>query len=245
MYKITIFEAVTFQKCISNSSSIALKSTHNLVKLNHHKRNYNQGFWQSLSESKPVAILQDATIQLHDMTGMPWWATIITSTFLLRGCITFPLALYQNKILAKVEKLSTVDMPALVKELKLETAMAQKKFEWTDPVAKSVYARSLNKQWKNLLVRDNCHPAKSFIVILFQLPLWIMQSVALRNMLFMLPNPSDITAQLVCAEMALGGFGWIPNLTELDQSYILPVTLGILNLAIVEVRFYLKINSNF
>lgn len=237
MYRIRVCEAISFRKCILHSPSIALKTSHHLVTLNHHqKRNFTQDLWQSLSASKPVAILQDATIQLHDMTGMPWWATIITTTFLLRGCVTLPLALYQNKILAKVERLSTVDMPALVKELKIETAFAKKKFNWTDETAKSTYLRSLNKQWKNLLVRDNCHPAKSFVVILFQLPLWIMQSCALRNMLYMVPDPTSITAQIVCTEMTLGGFGWIPNLVELDHSYILPVTLGLINLTIVEVK---------
>jgi inner membrane protein COX18 len=64
-----------------------------------------------------------------------------------------------------------------------------------------------------------------------------MQSFALRNMLFMMPNPEDTTAQIICAEMMLGGFGWIPNLVEVDHSYILPVALGILNLTIVEVNF--------
>lgn len=234
MYRIAIYQSISLPKCIHPASASLVLESHHVV--NQQKRNYaTPGFWQSLSESKPVAILQDATIQLHDMTGMPWWATIIASTFLLRGCITFPLALYQNKILAKVERLSTVDMPELVKELKMETAIAKRKFEWTEQQAKSTYTRSLNKQWKNLLARDNCHPAKSFVIILFQLPLWIMQSCALRNMLYMMPDPSSITAQVVCAEMTLGGFGWIPNLIEIDHSYILPVTLGVINLAIVEV----------
>ena len=35
--------------------------------------------------------------------------------------------------------------------------------------------------------------------------------------------------------MSLGGFVWIQNLTEVDHSYILPVTLGLINLAILEV----------
>jgi hypothetical protein len=36
-------------------------------------------------------------------------------------------------------------------------------------------------------------------------------------------------------ELSVGGFGWIPNLLVPDESLILPVSLGILNLAIVEV----------
>lgn len=50
----------------------------------------------------------------------------------------------------------------------------------------------------------------------------------------MLPA-NDINAQLTFTQLTVGGFGWIPNLTEVDASCILPVTLGVINLAIIEV----------
>lgn len=240
MNKIILTERIILRKCVVHSSlAVTQNQNHKIHALslkNHQQvRNYTPGIWESISASQPVNFLQDLTIQLHDVSGMPWWSTIILSTVLLRGFITMPLALYQNKILAKVEKIATEEMPKLVKELKMETAVAVKKFNWTEQQAKVMYTRSLNKQWKNLIVKENCHPMKSAVVLLFQLPLWIMQSCALRNMIFMQPDPSIIKAQLVCAEMQLGGFGWIPNLTEVDHSYILPVALGLINLAILEV----------
>lgn len=51
----------------------------------------------------------------------------------------------------------------------------------------------------------------------------------------MLPK-RDLDAQITFTELTLGGFGWIPNLTEVDGSYILPVALGIINLIIIEVN---------
>lgn len=87
------------------------------------------------------------------------------------------------------------------------------------------------------MVRDNCHPAKTFIVLWGQIPLWIFQSMAIRNLINMLPDPTSLQAQIVVTEMTIGGFGWIPNLTEVDNSYILPVALGIINLGIIEVNF--------
>lgn len=51
----------------------------------------------------------------------------------------------------------------------------------------------------------------------------------------MLPDPTSIHEQLVYTQLTLGGVGWIPNLTEVDASYILPVSLGLINLAIIEV----------
>lgn len=84
-------------------------------------------------------------------------------------------------------------------------------------------------------MRENCHPAKTFIALWGQIPLWICQSVALRNLVRMMPDPTTLQAQIIYTEMTIGGFGWIPNLTEVDSSYILPFTLGVINLSIIEV----------
>nr|XP_016933984.1 cytochrome c oxidase assembly protein COX18, mitochondrial [Drosophila suzukii] len=193
------------------------------------------GFWQTLSNSTPVAYMQDVLIKIHDYSGLPWWASIVLSTFLFRSVVTLPLTIYQHKITARIEKIA-LEMPAIVEELKKEAAMAKQKFKWSDKQTQIVYRRSIKKQWQNLIVRDNCHPMKTMIVLWGQIPLWIFQSVALRNLVYMLPDPMSIEAQIVTTEMTIGGFGWIPNLTVVDNSYILPVTLGLINLAIIEVQ---------
>lgn len=89
-----------------------------------------------------------------------------------------------------------------------------------------------------MVVRENCHPAKTMIILWGQIPLWICQSVAIRNLVAMLPDPSAIEAQIMFAQLTVGGFGWIPNLTEVEASFILPVALGLTNLAIIEVIKY-------
>lgn len=193
------------------------------------------GFWQTLSNSTPVAYMQEALTQIHDYSGLPWWASIVLSTFLFRSVVTLPLTIYQHKITARIEKIA-LEMPALVEELKREAAMAKQKFKWSDKQTTIVYRRSIKKQWQKLIVRDNCHPMKTIIVLWGQIPLWIFQSVALRNLVYLLPNPTSLKAQIIATEMTIGGFGWIPNLTVVDSSYILPVTLGLINLAIIEVQ---------
>ncbi|CAD7004432.1 mitochondrial inner membrane protein COX18 [Ceratitis capitata] len=197
------------------------------------------GIWLSLSQSTPVAYMQDALIALHDSSGLPWWASIVMSTVLFRTFITLPLAIYQHKIMARLELL-VLEMPAIVAELKKEAAIAMKKFKWSESQTRVVYNRSLKKQWNALVVRDNCHPAKTFIVLWGQIPLWICQSVALRNLVHMMPDPTALQAQIICTEMTVGGFGWIPNLTEVDSSYILPVALGLINLSIIEMQTILR-----
>ncbi|TMW51200.1 hypothetical protein DOY81_003736 [Sarcophaga bullata] len=196
-------------------------------------------FYQSLSNSTPVAYVQQSLVEIHDFTGLPWWASIIFTTFLFRTTVTLPLTIYQHKITARIEKIS-LEMPAIIEELKKEAAMAMRKFKWSEKQTKIVYQRSIRKQWNKLIVRDNCHPAKTFIVLWGQIPLWIFQSMALRNLVTMMPDPTTIQAQIVATELTIGGFGWIPNLTQVDSSYILPVTLGVINLAIIEMQSMLR-----
>lgn len=199
-------------------------------------RNFSlDGTFASISNSAAVAHVQHGLVQLHDITGLPWWATVVLSTVLMRTLITLPLTVYQHRITARLE-LITGEMPAIVKELKQETVLAKRQFQLTEKQALALYNRSLKKQWDKLVVRENCHPLKTFCVIWGQIPLWIVQSMALRNVLNMQPDPSALQAQLTFVELTVGGCAWFPNLTEVDGSLIMPVALGLLNLAIIEVR---------
>lgn len=101
-------------------------------------------FYQSLSNSTPVAYVQQSLVEIHDFTGLPWWASIILSTFLFRTAITLPLTIYQLKITARIEKIS-LEMPAIIEELKKEAAMAMRKFKWSEQQTKIVYQRSVGK----------------------------------------------------------------------------------------------------
>lgn len=74
------------------------------------------------------------------------------------------------------------------------------------------------------------------VILLGQIPLWIIQSVTIRNLVSLLPNPENITAQIAYTELTVGGFLWIPNLTQVDASFILPIALGVVNLSIIECQ---------
>lgn len=49
----------------------------------------------TISGSTPVTFIQDSLVWLHTYTGLPWWATIILATSLLRLTISLPLSIYQ------------------------------------------------------------------------------------------------------------------------------------------------------
>lgn len=92
----------------------------------------------------------------------------------------------------------------------------------------------MKKQWNILIVRENCHPVKASLLIWFQIPMWICFSVTLRNLVYMLPI-QDIEAQNIYNQLCTEGMGWFTNLTQTDPLFLLPLILGITNLAIIEV----------
>lgn len=100
------------------------------------------GIFKSMSESAPVDFFKTCLVTLHDTSGMPWWATIICTTVALRTIITLPLAIYQNYILAKFENLH-LEMPDIIKELKKETGIAIKMFNWDERTAKLHYKHAV------------------------------------------------------------------------------------------------------
>ncbi|XP_066250233.1 cytochrome c oxidase assembly protein COX18, mitochondrial [Euwallacea similis] len=196
------------------------------------------GIFETLSKSTPVAYCQDFLVQVHDYTGLPWWASILVSTVLLRSAITLPVAVYQQIIVARLDNIK-LELPAIAEKLKHETNMAVKLYKWDEKTAKITFRRSMKKQWTKLIERDNCHPLKTTVLLWFQIPLWVSLSISVRNLVYMLPEV-DVKAQLTFTELMVGGFGFIPNLTIPDSSWIFPVGLGILNLAIIELQVLSK-----
>lgn len=196
--------------------------------------------YTSISNSHLVHFMQDSLVYFHDTTGLSWWATIVTSTIFVRAIMTLPLTVYQNYILAKVENIG-LELKDMVDELKKETAVAKRAYKLSDKQTVTLYKRSLKKQWRNLIVRDNCHPSKASLVIWIQIPIWVCMSFAFRNLVYM--NPPSGAALVTFMEMSAGGIGWIPNLTVPDHSWILPVGFGLTNLAIIELQRMSKLRQ--
>lgn len=199
------------------------------------------GIWKTISESAPVEYVQDSLICLHSFIGMPWWTTIVITAFITKMMVTFPLSLYQHYIIAKVENLKP-EMDEIVKELRYETNFNVMKHGWPEKYARRVYNEALKKRWNELIVRDNCHPMKGLVLVLVQFPLWVTISVAFRNLCYMLPHYSP-NAEQTYQELAVGGFGWITNLTDIDHFFVLPVLLGLINLAIIEIQLMLRVRE--
>lgn len=193
------------------------------------QRNFTSSFYASVASSTPVSYLQHGLVQLHDVTGLPWWATIMLYTITLRTIVTLPLSIHQNQVSARLE-LAHEEMSGLVKQMKMEAVMLQRKGEMDEATARRVFDISVKKHWQTLIERDNCHPAKKWMVPLAQIPLWVSLSFAIRNVL-----TTTVDGQLLHADVSVGGFGWMPDLTMNDGTLILPVTMALVNLTIGEI----------
>ncbi|KAG5345857.1 COX18 protein, partial [Acromyrmex heyeri] len=97
------------------------------------------------------------------------------------------------------------------------------------------------KQWNKLVVRENCHPAKTSLLVLIQVPLWISLSMSIRNLCYMLPK-QDANAYITYQEFITDGFLWMSNLTTADP-FVLPISMGLFNLAIIEITCMSKVQN--
>lgn len=217
--------AVDRAKCSKRISSTPCRSVRT-------SRDFSLQSWaQTLSQSTPVAYAQDLLDAAHSASGLSWGSTIVLTSLALRVA-TLPLAVYQHHVLARFANLDR-EMAGIAQELKRETMQAARMFSLTEKQARHLYRKNLKRHLQRLVVRDNCHPMKSAIVVLFQLPMWVSLSVALRNMAFMLPY-HDIGAQVTYMELSVGGILWFTNLTQPDPLHVIPLLLGFTNLMNIE-----------
>uniref|UniRef100_A0A8C9PHT1 Cytochrome c oxidase assembly factor COX18 n=1 Tax=Spermophilus dauricus TaxID=99837 RepID=A0A8C9PHT1_SPEDA len=196
------------------------------------------GWYEALAASAPVRAAEEVLLCAHAATGLPWWGSILLTTVALRGAVTLPLAAYQHYILAKVENLQP-EIKNIAKHLNHEVAVYANQLGWSKRVTRLTYLKNMRRLVSELYVRDNCHPFKATVLVWIQLPMWIFISVALRN--FSTGGAHSEAGFSVQEQLATGGILWFPDLTALDSTWILPVSLGVTNLLIVEIFALQKI----
>nr|XP_046261557.1 cytochrome c oxidase assembly protein COX18, mitochondrial isoform X2 [Scatophagus argus] len=193
------------------------------------------GWYGSLLDSAPVHLCEHYLVNMQQVSGLPWWLSIVMSTLLVRTVVTLPLAAYQLVIITKVEALQA-EISELAKRLRYEVSVRARERGWTEKQSRFQFQKNLRRIISELYIRDNCHPFKASVLVWVQLPLWISLSLALRNMSL------DMSAQQ--SDLAAGGALWFPDLTVPDSTWILPVCLGLTNLIIVEVFSLQRLNPS-
>ncbi|NWT28787.1 COX18 protein, partial [Cardinalis cardinalis] len=142
--------------------------------------------------------------------------------------VTLPLAAQQGRLLAKLENLQP-EIKELAQRLRYEVSVRGKQLGWSEKVARSHFARNMRRIVTELYIRDNCHPFKATLLLWVQVPMWVCVSLALRNC------SVGALGSEVQEQFSSGGALWFTDLTAPDSMWILPVSLGLVNLLVVEV----------
>ncbi|XP_036446339.1 cytochrome c oxidase assembly protein COX18, mitochondrial [Colossoma macropomum] len=188
------------------------------------------GWYESIADSGPVHLTEQLLVFSQQTTGLPWWASIICTTLALRTAITLPLAVYQTVIIAKVEALQK-EIAELARRLSYEISVKAREKGWSEKTCRYHFKKNLRRIVSELYVRDNCHPFKASLLVWVQLPMWVFLSLSLRNLSM---GTGHVPAGLQ-EELAVGGALWFSNLTLPDSTWIIPVSLGLVNLLITEI----------
>ncbi|XP_058788790.1 uncharacterized protein LOC131662846 [Phymastichus coffea] len=189
---------------------------------------------KNISNWKIVELAQQCLLNVHETTGLPWWASIIFTALITRTLVTLPFSIITVQNTAKLKKVNK-EMNEVVKRLKEDANFACQFRHMPEQLVKKEYGKAVSREYKEMIVTENCHPAKNFILIWVQLPLWFAFSFATRNLCYMLPK-ADFAAQVTFIEMSVGGLGWFPSLVIPDPYMILPIALGLTNIAVIEVH---------
>ncbi|NXX49997.1 COX18 protein, partial [Tricholaema leucomelas] len=142
--------------------------------------------------------------------------------------VTLPLAAHQGRLLAKLENLQP-EIKSLSERLRYEVSVRGKQMGWSEKVARLQFQKNLRRLITELYIRDNCHPFKATLLLWVQVPMWVCVSLALRNCSV---GAAGVEVQ---EQLSAGGALWFTDLTAPDSTWILPVSLGLVNLLLVEV----------
>ncbi|XP_075785514.1 cytochrome c oxidase assembly protein COX18, mitochondrial isoform X3 [Pelodiscus sinensis] len=189
------------------------------------------GWYEALAASPPVHWAESGLVALQAGTGLPWWLSIVGAGAALRTGLTLPLAAHQGYILAKLENLQP-EIESLAKRLRYEVSIRGKQLDWSEKVARFHFRKNLGRIVSELYVRDNCHPFKASLLMWIQIPVWVFVSIALRNCSV---GAADSEGLAVQEQLSTGGTLWFTDLTLPDTTWILPISLGLLNLLLVEI----------
>ncbi|KAK3520122.1 hypothetical protein QTP70_014511 [Hemibagrus guttatus] len=209
---------------------------------------FRPGWYESVADSAPIHFTEQLLISSQQMTALPWWAGIICTTLALRTVVTLPLAVYQAAIIAKIEALQK-EIAELAQQLSYEISIRAKEKGWSEKTCRYHFKKNLRRIVSELYVRDNCHPFKATLLVWVQLPMWVSVSLALRNISVGLDHVPSVRVFVFVhvrlqQELAAGGAFWFPDLTVPDSTWIIPVSLGLINLLITEVYALSKLEQS-
>ncbi|WFC95066.1 hypothetical protein MBRA1_001707 [Malassezia brasiliensis] len=158
----------------------------------------------------PSGILQHLLDTTQYLTHLPWWATIILVTCLIRLSVA-PLLVYVQGNSIRLSNIQP-QMQNMLKDLEYAKATGNQQEMQRSAV-----------QVRKLLADNNCSPFRSLLLPAVQMPIFLSFYFALDGM-----------AKAKLPALVSGGFGWVPDLTVADPYYVLPITSAFMTLLVLE-----------
>lgn len=144
--------------------------------------------------------LRDSLVGMHDITGLPWWGSIIALTLTMRMTL-FPLLVRITKHNVRMAAVQ----PQFAGIMKRMTDARKD----NDMMAQQIATTNLQA----LMKEHDVSPFRSMILPLVSMPLFLGLFFAVRKL-----------ATLPLPQLHEGGFGWVMDLTLSDPYFILPMT---------------------
>eukprot|EP00124_Ichthyophonus_hoferi_P003996 Ihof_evm1s393 gene=Ihof_evmTU1s393 len=164
-----------------------------------------------LASNYPPGLLQQLLEHVSVDLGLPWWGAIMGVALGIR-ILLFPLALKGIR--------NNIRLGNIKPEMEKLQAKLTEAYKDNDYPLAMEYTNRL----KDLLARNNCHPVKSLMLPLVQMPLLISLFLGIKSM-----------AACPVESLSVGGLLWITDLTAADPYYILPIVSSVTMLACLEL----------
>lgn len=174
---------------------------------------------ESIALSWPVQKCTDSLIWVHEITGLPWWLSIIVSTFVFRSVIVFPFMCYDRRIMVKL-----INVGPEITSYTDKVAEELKRMVFNGQLKKEKFRVTLFRAYKRKSIQvfeeNNVHPGQRVVLIAFQFPFWITMSSSLNNLCV---RPYLLNDPLIHDQFFTGGAAWFKDLTLADPYYVIPV----------------------
>ncbi|KHJ41749.1 inner membrane protein [Trichuris suis] len=193
----------------------------------------------------PFEGLQKALSAVHAVSGMPWWAVIVSTT-LVAKLATFPLAIVSQRNSVRY-LLAKPRIEQLLAQIRSKVDEEAFRYRWSNRRSKIVYRANASRILAEIYSKYDFHPLRTISLALAQIPIWVSLSVTVRR-LCLRPiteqrkigelHPFDESLDVVpefCSMMTEGCL-WFPDLTVSDQYFLLPLILAIVNYLTVQLH---------
>jgi inner membrane protein COX18 len=187
--------------------------------------------------------MQDCLYQIHDLAGIGWVPTIALSTIGIQLLVGLPIRVMQQQTTARLQNL-VPELKKLREEIALEVAIAKKTYKWSEKKCKRVFRDADKKHFRELVKEHNCHPMRAAALGLVQVTPWISLSMAIRNIVFMLPDTVPEIAsdqQYRYMQLAVENLPWLDSLVTPDP-FILPGIFVLASLINIQLALPQKVD---